>query len=371
MHIVLVSSTADPSTGWGTVTHNHALTLWRQGVSFTLLLPRHVPRVDAEFKDSVRYALPELPLTFHNYRAFWKIIRLWMPISYAGPSPTIVHSLVDFPYAMLGWRLAKKTETPFFLNAIGTYSVAPFMRLPDRWLSLPVYRDAARVIAISDYTARAMVLSAGYPRTILIRHLPVAYPVLPGVEDMSIIDALPPGKRIVLTIASRRINDRKGFDVLLRAFPDVVRAVPDAHLVAIGADPSHASPNVTAIPHVSAARLAALFSRCAVFAALPRRVGDYFEGYGLVYLEAGLYRRPVVATRSGGIPEVVQNGVTGILVPENDPVAAARAMVVLLRDVSLSHRYGEAGYVLAHARNWDSYMRDMVMTYEQAVLPRK
>ena len=67
------------------------------------------------------------------------------------------------------------------------------------------------------------------------------------------------------------------------------------------------------------------------------------EAQGLAILEAMAVGRPVVATRVGGIPEMVRDGVSGLLVPSNDPVALAAAIVRLLQDRPLAQRLGVAG----------------------------
>ena len=75
-----------------------------------------------------------------------------------------------------------------------------------------------------------------------------------------------------------------------------------------------------------------------------------WEGFGLVLAEAGLHGRPVVATEVGGIPEVVKDGVNGLLVPPRDPDALAAALDRLLDDEALARRMGEAGRERARER---------------------
>lgn len=70
---------------------------------------------------------------------------------------------------------------------------------------------------------------------------------------------------------------------------------------------------------------------------------SYLEGLGTSMLDAMALRKPVVATRAGGIPEVVQDGVTGLLVPPRDPAALAQALLYLLRYPEQGKTFGEAG----------------------------
>lgn len=84
--------------------------------------------------------------------------------------------------------------------------------------------------------------------------------------------------------------------------------------------------------------------------------GDIFvltslnEGLGLVLIEAMAKRLPVIATAVGGVPEVVDHGVTGELVPAQAPEAIATALVSLGSDEAKRHDMGERGYARAHAR---------------------
>ena len=74
------------------------------------------------------------------------------------------------------------------------------------------------------------------------------------------------------------------------------------------------------------------------------------EGLGTSLLDAMACSRDIVATRAGGIPEIVEDGATGSLVPPRDPAAMAHEIVRLLRDESLRRRMGEAGYARVSAR---------------------
>ncbi len=363
MRIILIGNTARPSSGWGSIVYHHASALHAAGISFILLLPHDSPRIEVPFAKNIRYSLPSLPLTFSTPLSWWKMIRLFRTIDIGEGAPTLVHSLTDFPYALIAYYMARRHDIPFFLNAVGTYSVAPFGRFPDGMLYRRAYRDATRVIAISEYTARAMVCAAGFARPIDVMHLPVMRPVPQGAEDRSILIGLPAGKRFILTIAPARLAGRKGLDILTKAFSHAIRRVPDIHLIVVGSRVSDVAACTSFPELLSAARLAALFSASSLFAAFPRKNYPYFEGYGLVYLEAGLYRLPVIASRTGGVPEAVHDGKTGIIVPENDVSSAASAIVRIMSDPAFAKRLGDENHTLASERNWTAYIRTIISLY--------
>jgi glycosyltransferase involved in cell wall biosynthesis len=90
------------------------------------------------------------------------------------------------------------------------------------------------------------------------------------------------------------------------------------------------------VPAATAARIAVLPS--------------YREAQGLSILEAMALSRPVIATRVGGIPEVISDGFSGLLVPPHDEDALASAIVRVLRDHPLADMLGRAGHDTVHDR---------------------
>jgi glycosyltransferase involved in cell wall biosynthesis len=169
-----------------------------------------------------------------------------------------------------------------------------------------------------------------------------------------------------------RLEPEKGHATLLEAWPRVLQHVPSARLLVVG-EGSLAGPL-----HEQAEGLGLLGEPCegdrcvgtrharpgakvvftgrrddvpSVTAALDVAVlPSYREALGLVILEAMALSRPVVATNVGGIPEMVEDGVTGLLVPPRDPGALADAIVRLLTDHPLADTLGRNGYRLVRER---------------------
>lgn len=221
------------------------------------------------------------------------------------------------------------------------------------WSPLPRLRRAALRSAdalwpISHYTGDRAVTLHGLDRARLR--------VIPNCLDPSFVLAEdgaaergdePP---YFLTVSRLEPNTPKGIDHTIAAFAQAASDLPEGtRLVIAGAGEDHARLErlarvlgvgdvVELAGRVSAERLATLFAGCFAFV-LP----SANEGFGLVFVEAMSQGRPVIAAGSGGAPEVVSDGKTGILVDYGDVVAIADAMTSLAGDRDRAVALGAAG----------------------------
>ena len=163
---------------------------------------------------------------------------------------------------------------------------------------------------------------------------------------------LPDDAPIVGVVA--RLEPEKGHPTLLEAWPTVLRAVPDARLLIVGEGSRREPLEAQALELGIADRVIFTGRRDdvpAVTAALDVAVlPSYREAQGLTILEAMALSRPVVASNVGGIPEMVEDGITGLLVPPHDPLALAGAIARLLTNHPLADMLGRAGHDLVHER---------------------
>ena len=146
----------------------------------------------------------------------------------------------------------------------------------------------------------------------------------------------------------------KGQQDLVAAMPMVLSAHPGAWLVIVGGGDQHdalarraAEAGVTGRVLLTGARrdIPRVLTAFDLFC-----MPSYFEGLCNSVLEAFAMRLPVVATRAGGLPEIVRHEATGLLAPPHDPDRLADALIRVLHDPALSSRLGEAGHRLAHER---------------------
>jgi polysaccharide biosynthesis protein PelF len=141
----------------------------------------------------------------------------------------------------------------------------------------------------------------------------------------------PPPAESTRLLAVGRLIEIKGFDVLLRAFAVARRHVPQLTLELAGAGPleqrlSAAAPDgVTFLGRIS--DVASCYERSSILVAPSRG-----EGFGLVALEAAERGRAAIVSDVGGLPEIVADGETGLVVPAGDERALAESIVALTRD---------------------------------------
>jgi glycosyltransferase involved in cell wall biosynthesis len=161
-----------------------------------------------------------------------------------------------------------------------------------------------------------------------------------------------PGSQIVGVVA--RLEPEKGHQTLLDAWPYVLRQVPDAYLLIVGEGSRRDALEQQAAANRIAHRVVFTGRRDdvpAVTAALDVAVlPSHREAQGLSILEAMALSRPVVASDVGGIPEMIEDGVTGLLVPHDQPKALAAAIVRLLTDHALADTIARAAHDLVHDR---------------------
>ncbi|MCZ6694905.1 MAG: glycosyltransferase [Acidobacteria bacterium] len=178
-----------------------------------------------------------------------------------------------------------------------------------------------------------------------------------------------PGERLVGTVG-RLIEPKKGIPVFLAAARQIAEKLPDVRFVVVGDGPARELLEERATSQGVAHRTTFAGERRdipRVMDALDLLVQpSNWEGFGLTLLEAMAVGRPVVATRVGGIPEVVLDGQTGTLVPPGDPTALAAACLDLLSDGERAARFGEAGRDRARAEfSIDRLVNDTAALYRE------
>jgi phosphatidylinositol alpha-1,6-mannosyltransferase len=225
---------------------------------------------------------------------------------------------------------------------------------PLGWPRGPALRSADLVIAPSSNTAQHLIFEQQIPTDRIHRlawGLDPEFEARLGTPDPPSRPAdFPERSRIILTVGRWDPTERyKGADTLISAMPHLLRTVPDAVLVLAGegedrprleqlARDSGVADHIHFLFGLKQEELFACYAHCDVFA-LPSRG----EGFGLVFLEAMACAKPVIGGAHGGTPDVVEDGVTGLLVPHGDAAPLSDALESLLADPSRSSEMGARG----------------------------
>jgi phosphatidylinositol alpha-1,6-mannosyltransferase len=216
-------------------------------------------------------------------------------------------------------------------------------------------RHASAVVAISEYS-RSLALDAGAePRRIRIAS--------PGVDLGHRVASTGRAERPTVLTISRLADRYKGHDTLVRSMPLIDARVPGARWVVVGEGPlraplealaRHTGANAQFVGEISDEERDEWLDRSHVFCLPSRLPGGGFagEGFGIVFLEAGLHELPVVAGNVGGARDAVVHGETGLLVDPTDHVALAGALTDLLADPERAARLGRAGAANARNHSW-------------------
>lgn len=248
-----------------------------------------------------------------------------------------------------------------------------------RWSARTLLGGAAVLVANSTWTADLArhVLdtlgerdAAGRVRVVPLGTEPSHFH--PGIDPtpMRIRYALGSGAPWLLTVS--RIEWHKGIDTVIKALPAIRAAHPGTRYAVAGVGPRRVELDrlverlglgdaVKFLGSVPDADLPALYNAADLYVGASRRHELLVEGFGISLVEASACGLAVVGGRSGGVPDAVRDGETGILVDPDDPAAVAAGVNRLLSDEALRRRMGEAGRRAVETYyNWGRVADDLI-----------
>ena len=339
----------------------------------------------AEFRPRVLIAMDQEPDVTANSRALpnvslqasggnrFAFVRRVIGILLSQPIDLLVLGHVNYaPLGMILKRLRPGLRYGVMVHGIEVWSRLPPMK---RW----ALQRADFVSSVSEYTKRKMIEVNGV-RPERIRILPdtidwtvresFAFRVSSFESDKekskdqrartnatpdfsSLTSDLPPLMSGLCLLSVCRLEESekyKGIDTVLEALPAVIDRVPSVQYVVIGsgsdlerhralAAEKGISDRVHFAGSVDDATLRAAYEACDIFV-LP----SAGEGFGIVFLEAMHYRKPIIVANSGAAPEVIKDKQTGLVVEYGNVAQLATAITKLCLDGDLRSRLGAAGY---------------------------
>ncbi len=254
------------------------------------------------------------------------------------------------PLGTVVWLLSKVLPIKYITMTHAMDITYPLKYPRKKWLMTKILNASERVTTVSNYTKRELqkLLTGRNQYKISIippgpNLTPAKYPDLPSSPEQPTI------------LSVGRLVKRKGHDMVLRAMPAVIKKFPKAQYLIAGDGPYRDTledfvkkhkleKNVEFMGRVPEEEIARLYAGCNLFIMPSRALPDQdVEGFGLVFLEANSFGKPVIAGNSGGVPDAVVDGKTGFLVDPEDPHMIAKAIIQLLYNQDLADRLGEQG----------------------------
>lgn len=327
-----------------------------------------VAHPDGELRQRAREGLDLIPLapkTEMDLSAAWRLSRLIKQLK-----PDVVHAHDPHGVAMAGLALSMSTQLakpPLIASRRVDFHLRGGRM--SRWK----YRQVDCFICASE-AIRRMLVADGVPevRTVTVHE---------GI-DISRVESAPParlheelflphGAPVVGNVAA--LVPHKGQRHLIEAAALVVRQVPDARFVIAGEGELRPSLERQIREHRLEKHVLLAGFRPDVLSL--HKAFDIFvmssisEGLGTSLLDAMAAAKPIVATDTGGIPEVVVHDATGLLVPPRDHGAMADAIVRLLKDPALRRRMGHAGLTRARQRfSAERMLKQTLRVYQRVAL---
>lgn len=278
----------------------------------------------------------------------------WHAVRKQGTEVLVISHILPMGY--VAYLLKRLRRLPYIVIVHGMdLQMAKRSRRKHR-LAGTILKHAETVVTNSEYT-RSLVLGFGLPE----EKVKVVYPC-----PSKTVDKTPPaeevealrnkyglaGKKVILSVG--RLVKRKGFDAVIEALPDIRKTCENAAYLIVGTGPEeqvlkglaskhHLQDHVVFTGAVNREDLPAHYGLGDVFVTVARELPGDVEGFGIVYLEAGRFGLPVIAGRTGGVPEAVQDGKTGILVDPDERDKLVGAALRFLTDENVARSFGAAG----------------------------
>ncbi len=262
----------------------------------------------------------------------------------ARPYDLLIIGVVDFGLFVVLSHLLRP-RIPVFTITHGVEVWVPRSRF-----ERAAVRGADRILSVSADTAKSVVdVQGAEPGVVQVITTPLDPYFIAGIDAWRASGESTIHTRLLTITRMNVVDVNKGVDQVIVALPAVRANVPDVNYTVIGDGDDRSRLEQLARDHgvddivrfvgqVPDEQLYAYLGGTDVFI-LPSSK----EGFGIVFLEAMAFGKPVIAGAHGGAPEVVADGETGILVRRDDQTALTTAMTSLLQDEAKRRAMGEAG----------------------------
>lgn len=297
---------------------------------------------------------------FYNLLYSWKLLKFFKEVDF-------IHSFSDYPQCLLPFWFSFLIKKPVFITVHGTYGVLPLDGLKSKLLLKRAYKKAKKVFCVSGFTEKEILKRVNLKNTIVINN---------GVDYAKFQRSFQKKEKknkIILSVGA--LKPRKGYHISIPAVAKVKKKYKDIKYYIVGGKPPkiyldlvkkhNLENNVKFFQNISDKDLIKLYYEADIFLLTPVTINNNdFEGFGLVYLEAGACGKPAIGTFDCGAEDAIVNNVTGLLMPQNNIQKTTEAVIKLLDNPKLAKKLGENGKKRAQQMSWDNVAKEYIKRYK-------
>ncbi len=290
-----------------------------------------------------------------------------------------IHVGQVLPIGTAVFMLQKFIHLPYIVYSHGLDVTSPQAWPRKKRLIQKILNRAVAIVANSEFTKRE-IIRLGVPADKILVLTP-ACSLLGTAAGQGLIETVRrrhnlDGREVLLTVG--RLEERKGQDSVIRALGELLRRHPQLVYVIVGTGPDgqrlrqlaeeyQVAERVIFAGRIPDEELPAYYQNCDVFCMPARELSNRdVEGFGIVYLEANAYGKPVIGGKSGGVAEAIVHGQTGLLVSSGDQSELVQAIDRLLTDHAFAARLGQTGRTRVEKEfNWETRARALRQLIER------
>jgi len=290
----------------------------------------------------------------------------------------IIHSHFVGPLTALIGLTSKLIKRPFVITAhgIGLLNDSRFKKILTKfYLSFPL-----KIICVSNYVAQ---LAAKYTKKnkIVVINNGIDPEKLKPTRNVSDFKKKLNLKNEKILLSVGNLVERKGIGVIIKSLPEIVKIYPDIKYFIIGDGPEKKNLQkivhelalekyVVFIDYVSDQDLANFYNICDIFVLMSKTIKEKegIEGFGIVYIEASYFGKPVIGGKSGGTADSIIDGVTGYRIDPTDIKEFVNKVVLLLKNDKLRKKLGQQGMKRVKTQLlWKHNVNKLIKVYKSII----
>lgn len=357
MKILVITKNIRPDSGWG----RYSLEVIKEYSNF---------KVESNVLTEDDCLLPS--------NSILNFIKNCIKVRESAKAVDVVHAFDGWPYGVYAWVSTLSLKKKFFINAIGTYSVAPLQDLFKGFLLKTAYKKANAVFPISDFIKAKILkyVELKNLQTVYLASSELPQITLSDIDKNKTLFSIRESSPVILTVGE--IKDRKGQFEVSQSIKILKEKYPDILYLIVGSEKNNYSyvkkirdfvstegldNNVRIISNITSDKELSFFYTIAdVFVLNARQDDRHMEGFGIVMLEAASFGKPVVGTRGTALVETMRDGFNGLLIAEQ---TAKDIADVVQKVLDKKEVFGENSRSFQKNFSWKKTVSEYVKYYEE------